>query len=182
MILESFLALVVSALAAIGLYFGWRHKSPVYALLGWLSVVGSVYVWYLALNLEFGVTIALLLPALTVWLGIASQATRQRQLVKRVKPAHQWKIAPGQIARNTGHILYVLPGQMFICAIIMIAVVYQLPMSEPKQLATGALMMPVLWGILAYWYVLSSRKWVHIILSLSVASFAGWWLFGGIHG
>ena len=182
MIVGSFLALVGSTVAAGGIYLGWRNSSAVYAWLGWLAVAGSVYCWHLVLGVEYGLTIGLCLPALTVWAAIAVEASPQRQTRERVKPAHQWRVAPRQIARQTGHILYVLPGQMFICALIMIAVVYQLPVSEPKQMATGVLVMPVLWGLLAYWYVLSSRKWLHIVLSLGAAAVAGLWLFGGAHG
>ena len=182
MILGSILALIGSAVAAGGVYMGWRNSSVVYAWLGWLAVAGSVYCWYLALGVEYGLTIGLSLAALTVWAAIAVEANPQRQTSERVKPAHQWQFAPGQIARQTGHILYVLPGQMVICALIMIAVVYQMPVSEPKQMATGVLVMPVLWGLLAYWYVMSSRKWLHIVLSVGAAALAGLWLFGGAHG
>ncbi|MAJ70142.1 MAG: hypothetical protein CBB67_001090 [Alteromonadaceae bacterium TMED7] len=182
MILESFLALVGSTVAAGGIYLSWRNSSAVYAWLGWLAAAGSVYCWYLVLGVEYGLTIGLCLPALTVWAAIAVEANPQRQSTARIKPAHQWRLAPRQIALQTGHILYVLPGQLFICALIMIAVVYQLPVSEPKQMAIGVLVMPVLWGLLAYWYGLSSRKWLHIAISSGAAVVAGLWLFGGAHG
>ena len=182
MIFGSFLALIVSTVAACGVYLGWRHRSLLYAVLGWLVMAASIYAWYFALGLEYGLTIGLCLPALTVWVAIVAEANPQSEVRARVKPPHQWRVAPRQIARHTGHILYVLPGQMFICALIMIALVYQLPVSEPKQMATGVLLMPVLWGLLAYWYVLSARKWLHIVLSVGAAALAGVWLLGGAHG
>lgn len=182
MIFDSFLASVTTVLATSLLYHGWRKSTTGYSVAGWCGVVASTGLWCKALSMEYGLTIGLTLPALAVWIGIAMQAKPQRAPRLPAKPPHRWQFVPRQIAQNKGHALYLLPGQLFICALIMIALVYQLPVSEPKQMAIGVLMMPVLWGVLAYGYMMSRRKGLHIGASVACALIAGLWLFGGTHG
>lgn len=186
MILDSFLALIATMLATSLVYLGWRNSATGFSFAGWSGLVACIGLWCATLGTEFGLTIGLTLPAVLVWGGILREAAKQhggeRVRTLPVKPAHRRQLAPRHIAKNTAHALYLLPGQLFICALIMIALVYQLPVSEPKQMAIGVLMMPVLWGVLAYGYMMSKRKLMYVGMSLACALVAGLWLFGGMHG
>ncbi|MFS1701416.1 hypothetical protein [Alteromonas sp. AMM-1] len=177
-----FVSVALSALACYAIYIGWATQKKRWAYAGWAGIAVSIVAWCNALGTEFGITVGLCLPAIMVWLGIGRHAKAEKTKPDADKPPHQWQWQGKAIALTSWHILYVLIVQMVTFSLIVVALVYQLPISEPKQMATGVIILPLVWGVLAYWYVMSEHKLRHILFSVVLAAVAALYLFGVAHG
>lgn len=172
----------LSLLACYAIYFGWAAQKRLWAYVGWAGLVLSVVAWSSALGVEYGIAVGLFVPAIGVWAGIAQHASVEPVKPLIHKPAHQWRWRGKSIAINAWHIAYVLLIQLFAFCLIVAALINQLPMSESKQMATGAIVLPLLWGVFAYGYVMSDRKWRHVVGLFLLAVVAALYLFGVTHG
>ncbi|MDC8829269.1 hypothetical protein [Alteromonas gilva] len=184
MVMGSFIVggVLASLLGTYMIYLGWQRSQTSRSVAGWLAVLAGIAAFIPAVGIEFALTIGLSLPAIGVWLGIRQEAHQQRTARVISKAPHQWQFNWAAVVTNTWHTLYVLPVLLFACGVTVIALVYQLPVSEPKQMAIGVTAMPVLWGVVAYFYMMSARKVRHVLGCLLLAGLAAVYLFGVSHG
>ena len=172
----------LSVLACYAIYLGWATQNRRLSYVGWAGVLLSIVTWCLALGVEFGVLIGLSLPAIAVWIGIARHAKSEKVKSVIIKPQHIWRWQGKTVVQQVWHILFVLLIQLFAFSVIVVAAMYQLPVSEPKKMATGAILLPLIWGGFAYWYTMSDRKVWHVVALVASAAIAGLYLFGVTHG
>ena len=172
----------LTVLACYAIYLGWATQNRRWAYAGWVGILFSIVTWRLALGVEFGVLIGLSLPAIAVWIGIARHAKFEKVKSGIIKPQHVWRWQGKAVLQQVWHILFVLFIQLFAFSVIVVAAMYQLPVSEPKQMATGAILLPLVWGGFAYWYIMSERKVWHVVALVASAAIAGLYLFGVTHG
>ncbi|NVK55791.1 MAG: hypothetical protein HWE26_09260 [Alteromonadaceae bacterium] len=182
MVIGSLLAGGASLLGTYIIYLGWQRNRVLWSAAGWLGVLVSLLLFIPVMGSEYAITIGLSLPAIGVWLGIQKEAQQQRSARHVTKATHHWQFKWQPVVANIWHALYVLPVLMFACGLMVITLVYQLPVSEPKQMAIGVTTMPVLWGVIAYYYVMSARKLSHVMGCLLFAGLAAAYLFGVSHG
>ena len=177
-----FISGTLSVLACYAIYLGWAAHKRYWAYAGWAGLLLSLVTWCLALGVEIGVLIGVCLPAIAVWLGIARHAKFEKVKSGVFKPQHVWRWQGKAVIQQVWHILFVLLIQLFAFSVIVVAAMYQLPVSEPKQMATGAILLPLIWGGFAYWYTMSDRKVWHVVALVASAAIAGLYLFGVTHG
>lgn len=146
------LALLLCASAVAGVYLSWRQGRA----LGWVTalllLVLSALVFSVTTGWEKGLTYALFLPALFIWLPIFREHTRSPFVVKTVTAKAQDFRLP-RILLHTATGLTVLVLQLLFSVIITLALVQGLPMAETGQLALVVVIQPILWAAMIYHYL-----------------------------
>jgi len=158
-------------------YISWKKQSASLAWVGWLGLFGNTSIWITASGPEFGVIYAFFLPAIFVWLGIYSEQKKLSISSPIVKSQTKWQWQPKKVSQNVGHGLYLLIGLLLVSSLLTIAGVYLLPMSEPTKMAIGIITVPMIWGILAFWYLATTSKIKPLLFSLFSIIACGAFLF-----
>lgn len=159
-------------------YFSWKRHSHSIAALGWTCLMASLPLWILAQGPEFGVIYGLSLPALYVWLGVLKEQKWQGSVKVIPKDTTQWCWNGRKVAINFAIALYMLPGLMVLSSVMTTSAVYLLPTSEANQMAIGIIALPVLWGCLAHWYLVSVNKRPPLLITFIGAGLSAFHLFG----
>ena len=159
-------------LAAIAtIYKSWRSQAPAFLYLGIALFVGSCVLWSSSQGWEFGLVYALCLPGMLVWPFIGMHQIRL-PAPKNTPTPRQINISFGLAASHLGHTLVVLPGLMITSVLTVMAFSLRLPFTDAGQLATGIVLLPLIWGMLAYHYCATTAKGKALIsyVCLSVIS------------
>lgn len=172
------LALLMGLVGCVLIYQGWKTHSRPYAFSGWVITFMSLPLWIAAEGPEFGLIYGLCMPALFIWLGVLKEQKRQKETPDIVKHATKWSWNRRKVMANTANVLFLLPGLMIISSLLTITGVYFLPITEPSQMATGIIMLPMLWGILSYWYLATPNKRIPLSFCLLSATLCAFYLFG----
>jgi hypothetical protein len=159
-----------ASLAAITtLYKSWRTQAPAFFYAGLMIFILSCVAWSYSQGWEFGLVYGLCLPALLVWPFIGASQT----LLPAPKNSPQSRAIDTSVStalRHTGHMLVVLPGLMLTSLLLSMAVSLRLPFAEAGQLATGIILLPLIWGGLAYHYLATVHKtkalFAYLVLSI----------------
>lgn len=146
-----------------GLFYSWRARQPKprgLRTLGWALLLASIALWVLAQPVEFGVTFALLVPALLAWSLILLQAKRRlpgpdTELEQR---GFRWPSAAA-LGRQLLVLLISVPLAAVASTLVSIAVTDWLPWQKVNSLVLGVLFAPVLWGAASYWACADSKRW-----------------------
>lgn len=145
-------------LAALGVvYKSWREQASTYLYLGLVVWLASAVCWSMAQGWEFGVLYALCIPAILVWPFIALNQTFLPQ-PKNVPQPRSFDFAPGTVAANVANYVVVLVVLLVVSVLITLGVCALLPFSIAGQLATGTVLLPVLWGLFIYHFLATSHK------------------------
>ncbi|WP_218312501.1 hypothetical protein [Alteromonas antoniana] len=161
--------LSVAAIATV--YRSWRTHAPAWFYSGLMLFILSCIAWATSQGWEFGTVYALCAPALLVWPFIACHQV--------VMPAPKNIPAPRRVAfslalsvRHLGHALVVLIGLLATSLLVSVAVGIRLPFTDAGQLAVIIVILPLLWGLLAYHYLATPSKGRAVIIYavLSAAS------------
>ncbi|GGW89315.1 hypothetical protein [Alteromonas halophila] len=165
------LASGISLAAIASLYRSWRQQAPAFLYLSIALFIVSCVLWSYSQGWEFGLVYALCLPGLLVWPFIGLNQSRLPAPKNQPSP-RQIKVTARQTATHLGHTLVALPGLMITSLLTAMAFSLRLPFADTGQLATGVVLQPLLWGLLAYHYFATGAKGkaLLIYLSLSVIS------------
>lgn len=145
-------------LAALGVvYKSWREQASTYLYLGVVVWLASAVCWSMAQGWEFGVLYALCIPAILVWPFIALNQTFLPQ-PKNVPQPRSFDFALGTVAANVANYIVVLVVLLVVSVLITLGVCALLPFSIAGQLATGTVLLPVLWGLFVYHFLATSHK------------------------
>ena len=145
-------------LAALGVvYRSWREQASTYLYLGLVVWLASAVCWSIAQGWEFGVLYALCIPAILVWTFIALNQTFLPQ-PKNVPQPRSFDFARGTVLANAANYFVVLVVLLVVSVLITLGVCALLPFSIAGQLATGTVLLPVLWGLFVYHYLATSHK------------------------
>jgi len=142
--------LVLNALAVLAVYIGWRQSRGAWVWLSLILLTGSVAVFSTgSVGWEYGLTYALFVPALLVWLAIAKE-----QNAKPAKPApaspRPVSFAPKTVLFHMGMALAVLALELIFSVLITLSVSRILPIEYAGQLALTVILTPMIWGLLSY--------------------------------
>ena len=159
-------------------YLSWKRHSTPLAVWGWALLLGSIPIWIFAQGPEFGTIYALCLPAFFVWLGIFQEQKWQQSTNPVFKTTTQWRWNNAKVWANTGHVLFVLPVLMLASSSITISMVFLLPMSDANKMATGVIALPIVWGVMAFWYQISANKKAPLLFSVIGTALSCYHLFG----
>lgn len=155
MLLGASIGLSVASIATI--YQSWRRQTAVVFYIGLAVWLMSAFVWSHAVGWQFGVLYALFLPGLLVWPFIGLNQT-QLSL-----PKH--RPAPREIAFSftttahhviTGFVVLVL--LMLFSLLISLAICTLLPFDITGKMASAVILLPLLWGAVAYHYLATTKK------------------------
>jgi len=138
-------------------YQSWRKQQ---AVLFWASVAlltVSAVIWSFAQGWEYGVVYALMLPALLVWLPILAERKKLNGngQVPAPRPVNT---SAKNVARHMGLFVMVIILQLALSLVSSVAFSRLLPVEETGQMTICVLLLPVLWGVVSYHYLASSRK------------------------
>ena len=147
--------LTFAALGAI--YKSWREQASTYLYLGVVVWLASAVCWSIAQGWEFGVLYALCIPAILVWPFIALNQTSLPQ-PKNIPRPRSFDFARGTVAANVANYFVVLVVLLVVSVLITLGVCALLPFSIAGQLATGTVLLPILWGLFVYHYLVTAHK------------------------
>lgn len=142
------------------LFAAWRERWPrrIAVSAGWGLLVLSCVLWVRAAGAEFGLVYAPLGIALCGWLAVGLTAEPRRGAPERA-PAYAALGRPDRrsLARHVLLFVYVVPLAGLASILASVTLAHRLPWEPANALVAGILMMPLLWGLAAYWIVAASR-------------------------
>ena len=160
------------------LFYSWKRQpaSAIYRAAGWVLLTGSFYLWGRTLGFEFGSIFFFAVPALAAWIVIIVNMSGFARAEQRV------------LAKATGLALKLGGMDMFLFFMIVpvcglssllssLAIAVLLPVSRVNQMATAVVLLPLIWGTLASWVVMSSRRVPVAGLLLCVAGTSAAFIF-----
>ncbi|WP_022697463.1 hypothetical protein [Euryhalocaulis caribicus] len=172
-------AAVLSAIAGVFcLHFAWKRRPkpgrtlPVIA--GWALIAASLPLWIAASGPEYGTAYALLTMGFLAWIAVLPRAKFSRARVER-KPSGPVHATRGRMNRLVRHGLLFListPVAAVSSALFTIAALKLLPGSAANRMAFSFLLIPVVWGIAAYWTI-ADTKLVRPAAAIIAAGAAG---------
>lgn len=154
--------------ALITVYRSWRVQSPLVLLAGiTLWVISSIW-WSYAHGWEFGLLYALCLPGCLVWPFILINQSRL-PAPKSIPSPRTVNFTAKTALAHLAHCVVVLALLLFVSVAITLGLCTLLPLSLTGQLALAIIMLPLLWGLIAYHYLASRKKLVVVGVYLVAA-------------
>ena len=147
----------LSLAALVAVYKSWRAQLPSFLYVGIAFWLVSTVCWSYAQGWEFGLLYALCIPALLVWSFIAFNQVQLPQ-PKNVPQPRSFDFSRGAVIQNVTNYLVVMVILLVISVLITLGVCALLPFTIAGKLATGTILLPVLWGLIVYHYLASSHK------------------------
>ncbi|WP_166425585.1 hypothetical protein [Paraglaciecola sp. 20A4] len=168
------------ALGLIGsylLYLSWKQHRAILATFGWGSLLATVPLFVMALGEEFGTVFALSLPAVYVWMGIIQEKKTQlpSKHIERVIAQPQFNAK--KLMRNSSYVLYHLVLLMIVSSLLAIALLDLLPLERLTELATGIIILPLIWSGLSFWHLAATNKRNPLLFSALVSVASSLYLF-----
>lgn len=151
------IAAVLSVAAIAAIYQSWRKQALAWCYSGIVVFIVSSIAWSFSQGWEFGIVYALCAPALVVWPFIA------KNQVVLADPRHlpqprRVDISLKRAGLHLCHGAVVLIGLLVTSLLVSVAVSLRLPFADAGQLAVVIVLLPLLWGMLAYHYLATSSK------------------------
>lgn len=159
-------------------YLSWKNQRPIKAVMGWGCMFSSLPFWSLGQGAEFGTLYALSLPAFFVWISISQERKWLGPVKELNKNATTWEWNGHKVISNLGLIFYILPVLMLFSSVMTLSFVHILPINEANQMAVAIIALPLLWGALTFWHLVSAKKVVPLLVSIAGASVSVFHLFG----
>ncbi|WP_137168274.1 hypothetical protein [Salinimonas lutimaris] len=165
--------LVLNALAVLAVYMGWRRASRVWVWLSLALLAGSIVVFSAgAVGWEYGLTYALFVPGLLVWLAIAKEHSSKPNKPPAVAP-RPLSFAPKKVLSHIGLAFTVLVLQLIFSVLITLSVSRMLPVEYAGQLALTVVVTPVVWGVLSYQLLGRPNRLKSVLQQAAVAACGG---------
>ena len=147
--------LTLAAVATV--YKSWRSQTPAFLYIGLLVWLISTICWSYAQGWEFGLLYALCIPAILVWPFIALNQTVLPEPKNRPL-ARPLDFSRKQVLNNIGNYLVTLVVLLVVSVLITLALCALMPFSIAGKLATGVVLLPLLWGLFVYHYLATASK------------------------
>jgi hypothetical protein len=157
------------------LYRSWRRSLPNRALtisIGWMFLFGSLPLWVYAAGSEFGSVFAIIAVPFAAWLfvGIGLQARDRVAVALPRRRLHGPSLRA--MIRQLGLFAATVPLAGAASSMVSAALVRWLPGLEVDRMAFAVLIMPVVWGLLAFWICAAERRLrtISLIAGLGIVS------------
>ncbi|BFT30110.1 hypothetical protein D210916BOD24_12860 [Alteromonas sp. D210916BOD_24] len=147
--------LTLAALATV--YKSWRSQASAYLYAGIVVWLVSAICWSYAQGWEFGVLYALCLPAILVWPLIALNQTHL-PMPKNIPQPRAFDFSRKSVVSHLANYFVVLVLLLVVSVLLTLGICTVLPFSIAGQLATGTVLLPVLWGLIVYHYLVTTHK------------------------
>ena len=147
--------LTLAALATV--YKSWRAQASAYLYAGLVVWLVSAICWSYAQGWEFGVLYALCIPAIIVWPFIALNQT-YLPLPKNLPQPRALDFSKKVLINNIVNYLVILVLLLVVSVLLTLGICAVLPFSIAGQLATGTVLLPILWGLIVYHYLVTTHK------------------------
>ncbi len=145
-------------LAALGvIYKSWRAQASTYLYLGLVVWLIAAVCWSYAQGWEFGVLYALCIPSILVWPFIAANQTHLPQ-PKNVPQPRSFDFSRRTVLGNIANYIVVLIVLLVVSVLLTLGLCALLPFSIAGKLATGIVLLPILWGLIVYHYLATAHK------------------------
>lgn len=175
-------AAMLVSLSGIGLLYAcWRgllRRRPLRVIAlggGWALQLVALALWTQAMGAEIGVSLGLLAMAPLAWLPVAVGASNGPANVLLQPPVALRRPALPALVRQTVRALAVLALAGAAAALAAVAVTGLLPWQAANRFALAILLVPVLWGLGAYWICADIRWWRPVgVLACVLGVSAGW--------
>ena len=145
----------LAALTAV--YKSWRAQAPTFLYLGLTLWLVSSVCWSFAQGWEFGVLYALCIPAILVWPFILLNQTHLPQ-PKNVPQPRGFDFSGKTVMGNVANYVVVLGVLLAVSVLLTLGLCALLPFSIAGKLATGTVLLPILWGLIVYHYLAAVNK------------------------
>jgi hypothetical protein len=142
------------------LYASWRGRLQPKRLAvtgGWLLIAVSVGFWIRAVGAEFGIAIAAMQLSIVAWTLVMANRHIRRSIGRRQEPSGLDLPRFQSVVHHSGRFLLAVPLAAGSGTLLVLAAVALLPWSEVDRLALAVLLVPLIWGVLAYWACLERR-------------------------
>ncbi len=143
-------AALSTAVAIIGLWYAWRHRSHVWLALALGGAGGALWLWARSFGIEFGALFAMGTMAFGAWTCIvltAPPAHIGRHRRKPFRPAKSPKVAA--LLRGTAMTLLAGPAALAASLVACLHLVYWLPGDPASRWVTAAFLLPLSWALVA---------------------------------
>jgi hypothetical protein len=159
------------------LHLSWRRATPdraVTTAIGWLFLVGSLALWVGAAGAEYAPVFAILALPFAAWLlASVSHERRERPSTTLTRRSlHGPELA--KLLNHLGLFAAVVPLAGTTSSLVATALIRWWPGEAVNSMAIGVLLMPVLWGLLAFWVCATERR------LRAVSLLAGLGVLGGV--
>ncbi|WP_416307788.1 hypothetical protein [Neptunicella sp. SCSIO 80796] len=161
---------VLFTLAGIAcLYKSWNSKikSSAQVWTGWGSLTISAWCWIQSSGAEFGLSYALISLSVVALILIGWKAEIAVSPKVAIQPEHVIVYRPAAIPRNLLLFLLTVPVAGMAAMMITMLLNSLLPLSRVNMMVLSVYLMPVVWGLAAYW-VCADDKLARPALGLSV--------------
>jgi hypothetical protein len=142
------------------LYASWRGRLRPKRLAvtgGWLLIAVSLALWIRAVGAEFGTAIAAMQLSIVAWTLVMANRHIRRSIGRRQEPSGLNLPRFQSVLHHSGRFLVAVPLAACSGTLLALAAVALLPWSEVDRLALAVLLVPLIWGALAYWACLERR-------------------------
>ncbi|NKB38722.1 MAG: hypothetical protein GKR93_16435 [Gammaproteobacteria bacterium] len=140
------------------LFYSWKRQpdSAIYRTAGWILLTGSIYPWGRALGFEYGTILFFAVPALASWFVISTNMSGFARAEQGVLPETKgFDLKLGRVDMYLFLLIVPVCGLSSLLSSLAIAVL--LPVSLTNQMATAVILLPLIWGALGSWVVMSTR-------------------------
>tara|TARA_R110001592_G_scaffold363396_2_gene687699 strand:+ start:120351 stop:120890 length:540 start_codon:yes stop_codon:yes gene_type:complete len=150
----SIIALLLISAGVTGLYFSWRRTGPGkhWVVAGsWLLIALSLGFWSRAWGLEFGIVYSCL--ALSLCGGLVLLLNYEVRERKQVRPVETQLVVinPRSWGRHIMLLVTVLPVAGAVAVMGSVLMASWLPWQTVNAMVFAVFMIPVVWGLAAYW-------------------------------
>jgi hypothetical protein len=176
------IALFLSLAGVALVYRGWRDGQGRFSVPGWLCLWLAVPLWALTSGWEFGLIYALTLPSVLA-LAVVALVSRRREVAATAPSASRRLPLPALSALGRAGLwtLLVLPVAGLASGLLALALAYVVAGSADNRIALAGVLLPVLWGSLAYWLAGWRNAGRQGAVLLAAGVLCGLWLaLGGV--
>lgn len=179
---ELFIAIAAFITSFAGLVFlllSWQNKTDraqnQVVAFAWFIIAISIYLWTIAYGSEFGVCYGFISIALQAWILVLYQhktngkPNKTRAFKAMVKTQVNWTAGLKSLPKVSLILLAVIPLSGFASMQVLAGLTALLPGEKVNSMALGVYLLPVLWGIFAYW-VCAAQNLARPVISLVTIS------------
>ncbi|HHX83532.1 MAG TPA: hypothetical protein GX696_11205 [Pseudomonadaceae bacterium] len=175
------LALASGAAGVLSLYGSWRGwwQRPLALSCGWALLLLSCWLWMASKGVELGIVYALLAISILAWLAVAANYETRRHHKTPPQRVEALVLPQGRsLGRHLLLFVGVVPlaGSAAILGSVML--VHMTGWQPVNAMVSGILLMPVLWGLGAWWVCADSRSQRPLLALLLCTLLPAFYIYG----
>jgi hypothetical protein len=160
MMVYAIAAVFTGASGVVLLYASWRKRLRPKRLVvpcGWSLIAISFWFWIRFAGAEFGTVIAAMQLSIVAWIFVLTNRHMRRSNGRQQEPVAMNLPRFQAILHHSSRFLIAVPLAAGAGTMLVLAASILLPWSDANRLAFAVLVMPLMWGVLAYWACLDTR-------------------------